>query len=162
MNDSLKQFTPVLSLSSIALAGLLLTACSKPPAPAAIVRPVFVTTVTSANSAQSRSFTSVVHARVETELGFRTGGKVVERPSVLACHRQDKRIVSLGPAIGEANLHLLFPEKTNVAARFRMPATAWQKRRAAAEGRIVPAWPRCDRPRRDQASKRMGGTGSVA
>ena len=79
MNDSLKNFTPALSLSSIALAGLLLTACSKPAAPAAIVKPVFVTTVTSANSAQSRSFTSVVHARVETELGFRTGGKVIER-----------------------------------------------------------------------------------
>ena len=38
-----------------------------------------VTTVTPANSAQSRSFTSVIRARVETELGFRTGGKVVER-----------------------------------------------------------------------------------
>jgi multidrug efflux pump subunit AcrA (membrane-fusion protein) len=70
---------PVLSLSSIAVASLLLTACSEPPAPAAIVKPVFVTTVTPANSAQSRSFTSVIRARVETELGFRTGGKVVER-----------------------------------------------------------------------------------
>jgi len=35
--------------------------------------------VTPANSAQTRSFTSVVRARVETELGLRTGGKVVER-----------------------------------------------------------------------------------
>ncbi|MDR7272566.1 RND family efflux transporter MFP subunit [Pelomonas saccharophila] len=70
---------PALSLSSIAIASLMLTACSKPPAPAAAVKPVFVTTVTPANSAQTRSFTSVVHARVETELGFRTGGKVVER-----------------------------------------------------------------------------------
>jgi RND family efflux transporter MFP subunit len=40
---------------------------------------VFVTTVTDAASAQTRAFTSVVRARVETELGFRTGGKVVER-----------------------------------------------------------------------------------
>jgi RND family efflux transporter MFP subunit len=79
MNDSLNSIFPVLSLSSIAVASLLLTACSEPPAPAAIVKPVFVTTVTPANSAQSRSFTSVVRARVETELGFRTGGKVVER-----------------------------------------------------------------------------------
>jgi RND family efflux transporter MFP subunit len=70
---------PTLSLSSIAVASLLLTACSAPPAPAAAVKPVFVTTVTPANSAQSRSFTSVIRARVETELGFRTGGKVVER-----------------------------------------------------------------------------------
>ena len=79
MNDSLTSIFPVLSLSSIAVASLLLTACSEPPAPAAIVKPVFVTTVTLAKSAQSRSFTSVIRARVETELGFRTGGKVIER-----------------------------------------------------------------------------------
>jgi RND family efflux transporter MFP subunit len=79
MNDPLNSIFPVLSLSSIAVASLLLTACSEPPAPAAAVKPVFVTTVTPANSAQTRSFTSVVRARVETELGFRTGGKVVER-----------------------------------------------------------------------------------
>lgn len=70
---------PTLSLSSIAAASLLLTACGQPPAPAGAVKPVFVTTVTPANAAQTRSFTSVVRARVETELGFRTGGKVVER-----------------------------------------------------------------------------------
>jgi RND family efflux transporter MFP subunit len=70
---------PAISLSSIAAASLLLSACSEPPAPAAFVKPVFVTTVTPANSAQIRSFTSVVRARVETELGFRTAGKVVER-----------------------------------------------------------------------------------
>ena len=79
MNDSLNSLFPVLSLSSIAVASLLLTACSEPAAPAAIVKPVFVTTVTPADSAQSRSFTTVIRARVETELGFRTGGKVVER-----------------------------------------------------------------------------------
>lgn len=79
MNNSLNSISTVLSLSSIAVASLLLTACSEPPAPAAIVKPVFVTTVTPANSAQSRSFTSVIRPRVETELGFRTGGKVVER-----------------------------------------------------------------------------------
>ncbi|MDR7298236.1 RND family efflux transporter MFP subunit [Pelomonas aquatica] len=70
---------PTISLSGVAVAGLLLTACSEPPAPATAVKPVFVTTVTPANSAQTRSFTSVVRARVETELGFRTGGKVVDR-----------------------------------------------------------------------------------
>jgi RND family efflux transporter MFP subunit len=80
MNDALNRMIfPAISLASIAAASLLLTACSEPPAPAAVVKPVFVTTVTPANSAQTRSFTSVVRARVETELGFRTGGKVVER-----------------------------------------------------------------------------------
>jgi RND family efflux transporter MFP subunit len=62
-----------------AAAGVLLAACSEPPAPAAKAKPVFVTTVTEAASSQTRSFTSVVRARVETDLGFRTGGKVVDR-----------------------------------------------------------------------------------
>jgi RND family efflux transporter MFP subunit len=70
---------PILSLSGITAATLMLTGCGEPPAPAAPVKPVFVTTVIPATSAQSRTFTSVVRARVETELGFRTGGKVVER-----------------------------------------------------------------------------------
>jgi RND family efflux transporter MFP subunit len=67
------------TLSSIAAASLLLAGCSEPPAPPAVVKPVFVTTVAHTASAQTRTFTSVVRARVESELGFRTGGKVVER-----------------------------------------------------------------------------------
>jgi RND family efflux transporter MFP subunit len=71
---------PAVSLTAVAAASaLLLAACGEPPAPAAAVKPVFVTTVTQAASAQTRSFTAVVRARVETDLGFRTGGKVVER-----------------------------------------------------------------------------------
>ena len=66
-------------VAAIAGACALLAACSRPPAPVAIVRPVFVTTVAQASAAQTRSFTAVVHARVETDLGFRTGGKVVDR-----------------------------------------------------------------------------------
>jgi RND family efflux transporter MFP subunit len=68
-----------ISLSAIAAAGLLLAGCSEPSAPPAIVKPVFVTTVSHTASAQTRTFTAVVRARVESELGFRTGGKVVER-----------------------------------------------------------------------------------
>jgi RND family efflux transporter MFP subunit len=67
------------SLLAVAAACLQLAACSDPPAPAAVAKPVFVTTVTPVASAQTRSFTSVVRARVETDLGFRTGGKVVDR-----------------------------------------------------------------------------------
>jgi len=70
---------PPLALTSLAAASLLITGCSEPPLPAAVIKPVYVTTVTPARSAQTRTFTSVVRARVETELGFRTGGKVVER-----------------------------------------------------------------------------------
>jgi RND family efflux transporter MFP subunit len=69
---------PALPLAALATAALL-AACGAPPAPAAVAKPVFVTTVTSAHSAPARAFTAVVRARVETELGFRTGGKVVAR-----------------------------------------------------------------------------------
>jgi RND family efflux transporter MFP subunit len=67
------------SLLAVAAACVQLAACSDPPPPATKAKPVFVTTVTEAVSSQTRSFTSVVRARVETDLGFRTGGKVVDR-----------------------------------------------------------------------------------
>ena len=67
------------SRTALAVACALLAACSGPPAPVAAVKPVFVTTVSQASLGQARAFTSVVRARVETELGFRTGGKVTER-----------------------------------------------------------------------------------
>ena len=71
---------PAVSLLAVAAAAVVvLAACSDPPAPATKVKPVFVTTVTEVVSSQTRSFTSVVRARVETDLGFRTGGKVVDR-----------------------------------------------------------------------------------
>lgn len=75
----MNRITPAAALTSMAAAALLTAGCSQPPAPPAIAKPVFVTTVAPATSAQTRTFTSVVRARVETELGFRTAGKVVER-----------------------------------------------------------------------------------
>jgi len=74
-----KTLPAVSAVAAAAIAALTLAGCSAPPAPAAAVKPVFVTTVTPSASGQARAFTAVVHARVETELGFRTGGKVVER-----------------------------------------------------------------------------------
>jgi RND family efflux transporter MFP subunit len=74
-----KRTSHLVRVAAIAGACALLAACSGPPAPAVAPRPVFVTTVTQASAAQTRAFTAVVHARVETDLGFRTGGKVVER-----------------------------------------------------------------------------------
>jgi RND family efflux transporter MFP subunit len=72
-------FSPAVSLLALAAAAVLLAACSEPPTPAAKPRPVFVTTATQAVSSQTRAFTSVVRARVETDLGFRAAGKVVDR-----------------------------------------------------------------------------------
>lgn len=68
-----------LSLTSLATASMLLAGCSEPPVPPVAVRPVFVTTVSPTSSTQTRSFTSIIRARVESDLAFRTGGKVVER-----------------------------------------------------------------------------------
>ena len=66
-------------LTVLAAASLSMAACSEPPAPRAVAKPVFVTTVAPAASTQTRSFTAVVRARVESDVAFRTGGKVVER-----------------------------------------------------------------------------------
>jgi RND family efflux transporter MFP subunit len=75
----MNRILPAATLTSMAAAALLTAGCSQAPAPPAVVKPVFVTTVAPATSAQARTFTSVVRARVETELGFRTAGKVVDR-----------------------------------------------------------------------------------
>lgn len=60
-------------------AALMLSACSERPAPPPTVKPVFVSTAVPSAGSQSRAFTAVVRARVESELSFRTGGKVVQR-----------------------------------------------------------------------------------
>lgn len=72
---SSKLLQPALVLTAAALLG----ACSAPPAPTATVRPVYVSTVLPAANADTRSFTASVRARVETDLAFRTSGKVVQR-----------------------------------------------------------------------------------
>ena len=70
---------PPLLLTAVAAASLLMTGCSEPPQAPVVVKPVFVTTVAPTATAQSRTFTSVVRARVESDVAFRTGGKVIER-----------------------------------------------------------------------------------
>jgi RND family efflux transporter MFP subunit len=60
-------------------AAAVLTACGKTEPVAAGPRPVYVTTAAPANTADLRTFTATVRARVESDIGFRTGGKVVAR-----------------------------------------------------------------------------------
>jgi multidrug efflux system membrane fusion protein len=60
----------------------MLVACSEPPAPAAplkLVRTLKVGAGNTANSGTERSYSGEVRARIETTLGFRIAGKIVER-----------------------------------------------------------------------------------
>jgi RND family efflux transporter MFP subunit len=77
------------SVSSVAnrfallfLASALLTACSEPPPPAAapkLVRTLKVGAGDTALDGAYRSYSGEVRARIETTLGFRIAGKIVER-----------------------------------------------------------------------------------
>ncbi len=56
-----------------------LAGCGKEAPPQAKPHPILVVTAHNAYSGNERTFTGVVRARHESELGFRTGGKVVAR-----------------------------------------------------------------------------------
>lgn len=71
--------TSAVSLAGIAVVSMLLSGCSPSAAPPAAAKPVFVTTVNPAASAQTRTFSAIVRARVESDIAFRIGGKVSER-----------------------------------------------------------------------------------
>ncbi len=57
-----------------------LAACSKPPPPAEPVRSVKVMTVGAQGANSQLEYAGEVRARVESQLGFRVGGKLLERP----------------------------------------------------------------------------------
>jgi RND family efflux transporter MFP subunit len=72
----LRHTAPIVTFGILSLA---LTACSKPPAdPRVGAQLVRVATVGSAGQAH-REFTGIVSARVQSDLGFRVPGKIVER-----------------------------------------------------------------------------------
>jgi len=61
------------------LAAATLLACSKPAPPPADVRPVRVTTLAVDSAGERLEFSGDVRPRYESQLGFRVGGKIVER-----------------------------------------------------------------------------------
>ena len=61
----------------------LLVACSKPPAPTEPIRSVKVTTVGLQSAQAGLEYAAEVRARMESRLGFRVGGKLIERPAEL-------------------------------------------------------------------------------
>ncbi len=65
------------------VAGLTLVACGKEPAASEPVRAVRTLTVGQLSSATTRDYAAEVHARVESRLAFRVGGKITQRPANL-------------------------------------------------------------------------------
>ena len=71
-----------MKFAPLALLPFLIAACSEappPPPPAKLVRTVIVGAGASANPGLDRSYSGEVRARIETTLGFRIAGKIIER-----------------------------------------------------------------------------------
>lgn len=87
----------LLSLTALALAGALLSACSGEAAPDEAARPVLVTRPT-ASTHTATAFAGEVRAREESPLSFRVGGKLVERKVNVGDHvRQGQVLAVLDP-----------------------------------------------------------------
>ncbi len=65
----------------IVTAALVLSACSRPPAPQEPIRSVKLLTVGTGNVVARSEYAGEVRARTESRLGFRVGGKLVQRPA---------------------------------------------------------------------------------
>lgn len=68
------------ALMSLTVGALLLTGCGHPPeADPRLVDPVVDTATVRADSSTTQTFSGVVAARVQSDLGFRVSGKVIQR-----------------------------------------------------------------------------------
>lgn len=145
------------SLASVA-ASLVLAGCSEAPAPRAAVKPVFVTTVAPTASAQTRTFTSVVRARVESELGFRTGGKVVERlVEVGDSVKAGQVLARLDPADYQLAVGAASDQVEAAAVDARQAASDEARfRRLLADGSVGAADHERQKARADAAAARLG------
>ena len=74
-------FLPTTRFALAILVSASLAACGKGPAPQEPVRAVKVLTVGESGSAFELEFSGEVRARVESNLGFRVGGKLLSRPA---------------------------------------------------------------------------------
>lgn len=69
------------SLAVLVVAALALAACSRPEAPQEPIRSVKLLTVGSGDVRARAEYAGEVRARTESRLGFRVGGKLVQRPA---------------------------------------------------------------------------------
>ncbi len=65
--------------SLIAATALLLSSCTQPPAPKAPIRPVLTQTVKLESLWHDATYSGDIQARYDTSLGFRIGGKIIDR-----------------------------------------------------------------------------------
>ncbi len=68
------------------LSGILLASCNKSTPPVKAIRPVLTQAVTLEALWNEVSYSGDVHPRFETSLGFRIGGKIIERPAEVGDH----------------------------------------------------------------------------
>ncbi len=88
-----------LTLALPLVAGLMLTACGEQPAATEPVRAVRTLTVGQLSSATTRDYAAEVHARVESRLAFRVGGKITQRPVNLGDRvRSGQALAQVDPA----------------------------------------------------------------
>ena len=69
-----------LPLALSVAASLVLVACGKKPEATEPVRAVRTMTVGQLSGATTRDYAAEVHARIESRLAFRVGGKITRRP----------------------------------------------------------------------------------
>ena len=113
-------------LAAALAAALTAAACSKPEAPAQPLRTVRVMKIDGAAVSGGLTFPGEVRARYESRLGFRLGGKLVERRvdvgaavkkgQVLA--RLDAQDAALNAAQAEAGRALRFRRCSSTRARY--------------------------------------------
>lgn len=89
----------ILPSLAIALAGALLAACSKPPEKTEDIRPVRVMQVASAGNSAVIELAGEVVPRYESRIGFRVGGKIVDRKIEIGSQvRRGQVLMQLDPA----------------------------------------------------------------
>lgn len=79
-------FPSMLPLAAVLASGLLLGACSKPTPTEEPIRAVKLLTIGAENLQSGQEFSGDVRARVESRLGFRVAGKIVQRTVELGQH----------------------------------------------------------------------------
>ena len=76
----MRQFTRILSGGiSIALLGVGLSACDPTEADPRLEPPLVRIATVEPAAPSERAFTGVISARIQSNLGFRVGGKIIER-----------------------------------------------------------------------------------